>query len=42
MEVATGEEMRRYFNLNKDPQLACGVVAKAAERIAVFVQEQRP
>jgi hypothetical protein len=41
MEVATGEEMRLYFNSNKDPQVACGVVDKAAERIAVFVQEQR-
>jgi hypothetical protein len=42
MEVATGEEMRLYFNSHKDPQGACAVVDKAAERIALFVAENKP
>jgi hypothetical protein len=41
LEVKTGEEMRSYFNSDKEPQLACQVVDKAAERIAAFVKEQR-
>ena len=42
LEVKSGEEMRSYFNADKDPQVACRAVGKAADRIAAFVKEQRP
>lgn len=41
LEVRTGDEMRSYFNSDKDPKLACRGVPKVAERIAVFVAEQK-
>ena len=41
LEVKSGEEMRSYFNADKDPEVACRVVGKAAERIALFVKEQK-
>jgi len=40
LQVKSGEEMRSYFNADKEPQLACRAVEKAAERIAAFVKEQ--
>lgn len=40
LDVKSGEEMRSYMNADKDLQLACRVVEKAAERIAVFLKEQ--
>jgi hypothetical protein len=41
LEVQTGDEMRSYFNSDKDPQVACRAAIKAAERIAVFVDEKK-
>ncbi len=41
LDVKTGDELRSYFNSDKDLQVACRVVEKAAERIALFVAEQR-
>lgn len=41
LEVKSGDEMRSYFNADKDLKVACRVVEKAAERIAAFVAEQR-
>ena len=37
----SGDELRSYFNSDKDLKVACRMVDKAAERIAVFVAEQR-
>lgn len=41
MEVSTGDEMRSYFNSSSDPKEIVALGARAAERIAVFVQEKR-
>jgi len=41
MEVATGDEMRSYFNASADPKEIVALGARAAERIALFVQEHR-
>jgi TolB-like protein len=41
LEVKSGEELRSYFNSDKDLKVACRMVDKAAERIAAFVAEQR-
>lgn len=41
LEVKSGDEMRSYFNTDKDLKVACRVVEKAAERIAAFVAEQK-
>jgi hypothetical protein len=41
MEVATGDEMRSYFNTSSDPKEIVALGARAAERIAVFVGEKR-
>jgi len=41
LEVKSGDELRSYFNSDKDLKVACRMVDKAAERIAVFVAEQR-
>lgn len=41
LEVKSGDEMRMYFNADKDPQGACRSVGKVAERIAAFVEEQK-
>ena len=41
LEVRSGDEMRAYFNGDKDPQLACRAMDKIAERIAVFVKEEK-
>lgn len=41
LEVKSGEELRSYLNADKDPRVACRVVEQAADRIAVFVKEQR-
>ena len=41
LEVQSGDEMRMYFNADKDPQGACRSVGKVAERIAAFVGEQK-
>jgi hypothetical protein len=41
LEVQSGDEMRMYFNGDKDPQGACRSVGKIAERIAAFVEEQK-
>ena len=41
LEVKSGEELRSYFNADKDLKVACRMVEKAAERIAAFVVEQR-
>jgi hypothetical protein len=41
LEVKSGEELRSYFNADKDLQVACLAVEKAADRIAAFVEEQR-
>ena len=42
LEVKSGEELRSYFNSDKDLKVACQAVGKVAERIAAFVAEQRP
>lgn len=42
LEVKSGEELRSYFNSDKDLKVACRAVDKVAERIAAFVAEQRP
>lgn len=41
LEVKSGDELRSYFNSDKDLKVACRMVEKAAERIAAFVVEQR-
>jgi len=41
LEVKSGEELRSYFNADKDLKVACRMVEKAAERIAAFVAGQR-
>jgi Mg2+ and Co2+ transporter CorA len=41
LEVKSGEELRSYFNADKDLKVACRAVDKAAERIAAFVVEQK-
>ena len=42
LEVESGEELRSYFNADKDLKVACRAVDKVAERIAAFVAGQRP
>ena len=42
LDVKSGDEMRSYFNSDKDLAVACRATEKAAERIAAFVAEQRP
>jgi hypothetical protein len=42
LEVKSGDELRSYFNADKDLQVACRAVEKVAERIAAFVREQKP
>jgi len=42
LDVTSGEELRSYFNSDKDLKVACQAVGKVAERIAAFVAEQRP
>jgi hypothetical protein len=42
LEVESGEELRSYFNSDKDLKVACRAVDKVAERIAAFVAGQRP
>lgn len=42
LDVKSGEEMRSYFNSDKDPQVACRAVEKVAERIVAFLKEQKP
>lgn len=41
LEIKSGDELRSYFNSDKDLKVACRMVEKAAERIAAFVVEQR-
>jgi hypothetical protein len=41
MDVASGEELRSYFNSDKDPQIAANVGKAAAGRIAAFVKERK-
>jgi hypothetical protein len=41
LEVKSGDELRSYFNADKDPVVACRGVEIAAQRIAAFVKEQR-
>jgi hypothetical protein len=41
LEVKSGDELRSYFNGDKDLQVACRAVEKVADRIAAFVVEQR-
>jgi len=41
MEVATGDEIRSYFHTSKDPKDIAALGARAADRIAGFVKEQR-
>ena len=41
MEVATGDEMRSYFHTSADPKEIAALGARAADRIAAFVKEQR-
>jgi hypothetical protein len=41
LEVKSGEELRSYFNADKDLKVACHMVDKAAERIGAFVAEHR-
>jgi hypothetical protein len=42
LDVKSGEELRSYFNSDKDLKVACQAASKVAERIAAFVAEQRP
>src|SRR5262245_61985812 len=37
LDVKSGDELRSYFNSDKDLKIACRAVDKVAERIAVFV-----
>ena len=41
LDVKSGDEMRSYFNSDKDPRVACRAVGKVAERIAAFVKGQK-
>jgi hypothetical protein len=41
MEVASGDEMRSYFHTSTDPKDIAALGARAADRIAGFVKEQR-
>jgi hypothetical protein len=41
MNVASGEEMRSYFNSDKDPLAAANLGKAAADRIAAFVKERK-
>jgi TolB-like protein len=41
MEVATGDEMRSYSNSSSDAKEIVALGTRAAERIALFVQEKR-
>ena len=41
MEVASGEEMRSYFHTSTDPKEIGAMGARAADRIAAVVKEQR-
>jgi TolB-like protein len=41
MEVATGDEMRSFFNSSSDAKEIVALGTSAAERIALFVQEKR-
>ena len=41
MEVASAEEMRSYFHTSADPKEIAAMGARAADRIAAVVKEQR-
>ena len=41
LDVASGEEMRSYFHTSADPKEIAAMGARAADRIAAFVKEQR-
>jgi hypothetical protein len=41
MDVATGDEMRSYFHTSADPKEIGALGARAADRIAAFIKEQR-
>lgn len=41
MEVATGDEMRAFFHTSADPKEIAAVGGRVADRIALFVKEQR-
>jgi hypothetical protein len=41
LEVATGDEMRSYFHTSADPKEITALGARAADRIAAFVKEER-
>jgi len=41
MEVATGDDMRSYSHTSADPKDIDALGARAADRIALFVKEQR-
>jgi hypothetical protein len=41
LDVQSGEELRSYYGSDKAPQVVCGTAEKAAERVAVFVNEQK-
>jgi hypothetical protein len=41
MEVATGDEMRSYFHTSADPKDMAALGTRVADRIALFVKEQR-
>jgi hypothetical protein len=41
LEVKSGEELRSYFNSDKELQVACQSMEKVAERIAAFVSSQK-
>ena len=41
VDVATAEEMRSYFHTSADPKEIAALGARAADRIAAFVKEQR-
>jgi hypothetical protein len=41
LDVRSGDEMRSYFNSDKELQVACRAVDKVAERIAAFVASQK-
>src|SRR5262245_32060119 len=42
LDVQSGEELRSYFNADKDLKVACQAADKVADRIAAFVAGQRP
>jgi hypothetical protein len=41
LDVESGEEMRSYFDTDKDPQAIGDLGAAAAARIALFIQERK-